>query len=1063
MSVLSPIWDYEMSPMIEVSESQLNRLSQDETYFDSFIGWMNTKLREGTATGKTVQWDATIPNLQPKPDNIVSRLVGESFYDQVTRLFSTQEANFVVQVSDEETTKKVEWLRQNIIPILSHLLNGNLERYYTVKRLEEAKKEVDKNPQVSSDEENMVKDLLGLIEKCDVQRKDVTEAEWQKAFGAIRIYKKKTPKVANLVHAFDVRLARGIKLRRVISAVENAVSKDVNISRKGDVLKMIQVIRRDFESGNLESIKHLDSKGSAIFTCDVIHRFSLSCADDGYYDIPKILQEINELLENNTEEELKYDLLFLLLDKLKKYADDKTIVYENLLDLFESSNDREFAKILKQDYVPKIQDLFTYSSFLVNNWQSFIEMIHIIRSKLESIEPSDSHFHFDKTADTTKSLQTLQDLQRLQRREIENNELEKRCSYNRLTSVFSIVDETIGATSLGGSFPERLRSIYFRLWGSLQHIVENDETDDRIFHQKTFEALGVLVRVIGSVTEKMQLSRNHDNADRLQTLNRTWGRISSAIDVYLELLKDDRQTLPVLLDNHVFQIDRANSLLPKLSNDIQDTISKLTFKIFYMQIFFESLCNSITALKNDLKKDLKKDLTLRTRSIGKRDRTTAKRNTQRLIDEIQYRERHISGEFKTDASYAAAFRIICDTIVRHTTWYLCVGSISDDGSNTQKRYNIDFRINDRRKAADEIHFERLPDIGNYVLYMKQFIDDNNRTRKTSAFKIDFFQMVYTQYLSSFHSIETGSGADVAFLTDQFVIAQEIEKVAKALKTESATPIIFEQVRSSLPYKQLVDQYSYDELVRSWSIEALSESDFLLLMNNARDFYNIVQIFYDSIFRKRGEKFENTTKSSLYDSLNISNLMSVVRLVTPDWYTDDMCEMMVKKMLFDTTARRTEKRDLIGDAKKFVKKIRRAGGTRNQELIAAKYIHEALKLIAKWTDEGGVIEEEYLRQFQQLHARVRQNARGLLDAVFGNDLEGLLAENRDYIIGKVGRSPEPKEYISKVSDILEKDYEIAPDLIRRKVESKLVQRETESSEPKLDDNAVKNIKIFKALQ
>ena len=1055
MSV-SPVWDYEKSPKIEVTKSQLDRLAQDETYFTSFIEWMNETLKDNTVTGDTtstttgkiIPLDSTIHNLQPRPDNVVSRLVGESFYDRMTQLFSTQESNFIVQVNDEETIKKVEWLRENVIPILSNLLNGNLERYSTVKRLQEADKEVDKAFPIDHErgnrrEENRaVKDVLKLIERYDVEAKDVSSEEWSKRYDAITDYKH-PKKVAALIRDFDVRLFRRMRMHEITTAIE-----DDTAGRRYAVIKeLIDNLMKEkvFAEDKFKSSKFMD-KETAIFACDVKYRFFLSCADnDDYYDIQKLLQRISDLLKNNnvSQKDIKKDLLSTLLKKLKKFADDKTIVYENLLDLFESSKDREFAKTLKEDYIPKIQDLFTYSSFLVSNWQSFVEMIHAIRSRLESINPSDSRLGFDIGSDSYKDLQTLQGLQTLQNEENRNNELEKRCSFNRLASIFSDIDNTIGATSVGGPLPDRLRGVYFRLWGSLQQVVKNDEVDGRIYCTKTYDALNDLVKDIQSATGGMLHSP--DAATKLQELNQIWDKVSSAINRYLQVLKADHQTLPVLLDNQVFQIDKANLLLPRPSADIRDNISRMTFKIYYMQIFFNSLFESATNLRKYLQ-------------AGKspKPKSVAKRDTQRLIDEIQYRERFISGEFNTNESYAAAFQIICDTVLRHATWYFCVGLVD----NTTERYNIDFRIYDPHGTSDKIEeIQRMPDLGNYVLYMKQFIDENNRTRKTTAFKVDFFQMVYTQFLSAFHLIETGlPGADgsVDFLTSLYHIALPVEKAAKALINDTGRAEAFKYVRSSSAYRQLLKHYSYDELVQSGSIEALAETDFLLLMDNARDFYNIVQIFYNSIFAKTGSRFQNTTKSSLYDNLIVSNLVSLVKSVTPDWHTDDMCEGLVRKMLLDTSDK-TEKRDFIGDAKRFIKKIRRAGGARNGPM-AKKYVSEAMEKIAKWIDGGGHLDAQYLEHFRLISAKVRQDETGLLNATLGHDAQGILGELRDDIVAKVksrlGSVPSPGDYLSVVSDILEEHYDVEADVVKKRIEIYRLD---------VDDKAVKDIYVFKAVQ
>ena len=706
---------------------------------------------------------------------------------------------------------------------------------------------------------------------------------------------------------------------------------------------------------------------------------------------------------------------------------------------------KSLPRKLKEDYIPKIQDLFAYSSFLVNNWQPFVEMIHMIRLKLESINPSAIQLSLDTVSGATTQLQTMRDLRTLRNEEMKSYELEKRCSFNRLAAVFSDIDNTIGATSLGGTLPERLRGIYFRLWGSLQQVVKNDEVDVRILCKTTSDALNKLVGEIESATNNM----NHlsDSADKLENLTRTWDEISSAINKYLNVVKDDHQTLPVLLDNQVFLIDKANLLLPQPSGDAQDIISRLTFKIYYMQLFFKSLCESVVSTKKDL----------RVVKTDRDDRSVAKRTTQRLIDEIQYRERYINGSFNTNASYAAAFRIICDTILRHITWYFCVGSINDQGV-AGNRYKIDFRIYEPHGTSDKLaEFERIPDIGNYILYMKQFIDENNRTRKTSTFKIDFFRMVYTQFLSNFHSIETGSGGKVQFLARLFVIDPTIEKAANLLIKDS-NALAFEEIRASSPYKQLVRQYSYDDLVRSWSIEALSETEFLLLMDHAKEFYGVVQVFYDALFdRNNGTTFQNTTKSSLLDSLVVSNLVSVVRSLTPDWHTIEMCETLVNKILLDTSGRTIEKRDFVGDAKKFIKNIARAGGSRDGDLMTEQYVCEALKNIARWVDNGGILDGAYLKHFQLMFAKVRQEGSHLINCMLGTGNEGVLPEVRGDVLDglklRLGSKPSPKNYLSVVSDVLIKEYKIAPDFVRQRIDS---------SDLDTDDEAVKAISMFKAL-
>ncbi len=717
------------------------------------------------AVGRTMHLGEVVPNLQSKPNNVLSRFVGNEesiftgqrvneIYNQVTQWFSSQEASFVIQISDEETTARVDWLRKNIMPVLLHLVNGNLEIYSYQKRLEEAHIEVDEVLKDETERSN-VKTLLELVQDFYVRGKEVNEEDWRQKYNEVPEYKdvskpsngknpknvKSLKKAESLISHFDARLFGRMKLREIIAAVESDI-ESMDYKRSTAKLhehSLVESVIDEFNKNNDISFEpsYCDKQGVALFECDKKTSFTISCVDSGHHDVPDILGIISKLYDitDDSLEEIKKDNLRLLLDRLRRLTDNKTVVYGNLFDLFDNSREKDFAKTLKNEFYPNIIDLNAYSSFLVSYWQTFVKMVHTIRLKLESINPSQySNLPKETDIDATKKLESLHDLETLQNLELKNVEFDKRCSYNRLAYVFSYIDDTVSATSLGGPFPERLRGMYFRVWGSLQHVVDNDEVDDRIFCKATVQGLNTLVKSVQTATS--QMSKNNtadDDSNRLQILYHVWNDISVAIDAYLLVLKDDRRTLPVLLDNHVFQIYKANSLLPRVSqvtldtldDDVHDTMSRLAFKIYYIQIFSESLCKTVERLRTDFKSSRIPPVI--------RNKPKMKHNAQRLVDEIQFRERNIKGSFATNASYAAAFRIICEAIVRHASWYFCVGPV---GSTDNNRYNIDFQVFDPEPDASssQVHIERLPDIGNYVLYMKQYVDENNRIRKTSALK-----------------------------------------------------------------------------------------------------------------------------------------------------------------------------------------------------------------------------------------------------------------------------------------------------------------------------------------
>ena len=618
---LSPVWDYKLSPKIEITKSQLDRLAQDETYLDSFLEWINDKLQvQGDMTTGTIRnLDGTVRKMQPRANNIVHRL-SDSIYNTVSQVFSTQKHKFVLQVDDGETARKVDCLRQNVIPILSTLLNGSLERYVTQKRLGEAYTEIEENipstDVVRTNENKDMKEILKLIEKYDVEGKDVMVEDWMEKYEKVTNYPKIPKKTVALVRAFDVRLLRRHRLRELIKAIETMDSQH-------SVSKKIEDLDKQFQNKDFEVERFYDKSGSAIFACDAKKEYSLSCADeDNFYNVTKILEKI-DIIQKTTEKslnELRKEVLSVLLQRLRKFADGKTVVYENLLDLFESSDQHEFARQLREEYIPIIHDMSDYSSFLVANWRSFVNLIHILRSKLETINPSTLQLSILKAG--TGIAKELEDIRN---EETRNSELEKRCSYNRLVTIFSDIDNTIGATSLGGPLSERLRNTYFRVWGSLQQVVNNDKVDARIFCDKTLEALKNLVEIVDS--SAMTIPRESDCAVKLLGLNSIWEQVSAAINEYSKVVKDDRQTLPVILDNQVFQIEKAHSLLPRSSDKIEDTVSNLTFKIYYMQIFFTSLYESAKTLRKHLKVD----------QTSKQKNPFAKANTRRIIDEIQYR------------------------------------------------------------------------------------------------------------------------------------------------------------------------------------------------------------------------------------------------------------------------------------------------------------------------------------------------------------------------------------------------------------------------------------------
>lgn len=320
--------------------------------------------------------------------------------------------------------------------------------------------------------------------------------------------------------------------------------------------------------------------------------------------------------------------------------------------------------------------------------------------------------------------------------------------------------------------------------------------------------------------------------------------------------------------------------------------------------------------------------------------------------------------FKGHEDFAAAHHVLCDTIIRHISWYFCVGP----ADKSEERYNIDFILHDARDRSRQFKiFDGLPDLKTYVVYMRQFIADSNRSRKTATFKVDFFKIIYTQILSNFHSITGGPNNDFQyFLSQHFQLAPTTEKTAITLLDGAASPADeLEQIRLTPAFRQLINQYSYDKLVQSWSIDALDLTDFNRLTREAKKFFDIVQQFYYAIFKKHAGTFANTTVSSLCRNLSISDLINVLKNIVPDWHTEEMCASMVWSMLNDESARTSPKRTIIKDVKTLIRKFGTAGGAKQDSILKRRYICASLAKISIWAEEGGRIDDQHRKHLDML--------------------------------------------------------------------------------------------------
>ena len=1021
----SPIWDFYKSPKIQLTKSQLDKLAHDDDYIESFLDWMNNILQEAHVAGTTVEFGEVQfpqPNFQPRTDNILSRLVGVSIYDQIAQFFSSARTNYIVQIYDADTVRRVEYLRNDIVPVLNTVLNGSLEESQTTKRLWEANEELKlKNSKLDESVIKGVKELLHLIQKANTQSENVDVAEWLKNYNNLGPGAQIPRKASALIDNFDLRLWRRGKMAKIVTFIKTQLAKDSLDSPS--ISKQIEELKAELATKSLENFSNpSEVNNEYIFECDAKFPLTLNCVSDLENDTTQLLQDIDLIQKLKGSESKSKDLLYQLMTKLEGIADGQVVVYKNLLQLFQSSKDTTFAQQLKLEHIPTLESLST-SSFLINNWQAIMKMFNLIRLKLDSINPSATKLNEIHNNDDI--------VEYVQLKAKRNNELDKRCCYNRLGAIFATIENAFGAAFFGQPFQDRLRKIYIDNWKLLQDVVSKNEIDTKVFGEYFISALEDLIENIQSTTEVLHTKINQkiEPVDRLQYLDEGWNTISNAILAYLGMLKDDRWTLPLLLDNHIFQIQKVHSLLPSPSDDLTDTLSKLSFKIYAMQIFFESLLKSAVTVRKNL-------AVTQSSNLGKNSSTGA---IKMLIDEIQYRERSISVPFRTHESYAAAHHVLCELIIRHLTWYFCAGSTD----NEEERYIIDFTMYHGSGTDSKITiFDRLPDVSGYVSYMRQFINDSNRDRKTTTFKTDFFKMMYTQILSNCHSIRAGDGSpDIEFRTDLFEIPPVVKMAATSLiHAEDTLEATFKQVRMSSAWKQLISQYEYDRLVETWSIDALTQTDFHQLMDQARAFFNVVQQYYFSIFKTRDNKFVHTSITSLCHNLSISSLANIVKAVVPDWYTEEMCTKIVWDILCDNSARTSRSRGLGKDIKVFWHNLKKAGGVRDKA-SNKKYVCSSLESIQTWVEEGGSMQAEYRKHLDLMFEKCRLSNAQLTDAVFGdkNAWDQLPIVIRDDLVDEIinqnGSAIQPDDFLYIIVRFLADNYDMEQNSVKRHIENR----------------------------
>lgn len=950
----SPVWDFQKSPKIEIAKSQLDRLVHDENYVEKFTDWINDVLQHNIL-GKTISSSEAIPSLVPRPDSVLSRLVGVSVFDQISQIFSSDETKYIVQINDEEVKLKVEALQNDAIPLLMTILNGNLNSFKVEKRLHEADAELQQD-NLSEQElvaNEHIKQLLQLIKKAAVNSESIDTQEWLKNYTALAGCQL-PQKTSVLIEDFDFRIWQRSMIDSIVTIIE-AQTNDRKEDETSMLSSRIQSVIEELAIKKPKSYVDLSRESPEyIFECDLKFPFALNCSDDVIADSALLLQDIKLMSQQKSTE--SKELMLELTKKLRSIADGKAVVYENLLQLFQSSKDTVFAQHLTKDIIPNLTSM-SYSSYIVNNWRSLTETLGMIRLKMESINPSSLKLHDVKTS--SDKIENMRN--KVQRR----NELEKRCCFNRLMTIFGFIESRFESDVIGLSIRERLHKLYFSHWKMLQDVIKTDEKgSSKIFCRKTILALQLLVSTIQGATEILHFSliQNRNTTEKLQSLSCTWVTISDAIISYLTVLEKDQQTLPLLLDNQIFQIHKAHALLPVASDNVTESLSKLSFKIYTMQLFFEDLLQSALNFQKNLKNS----------DSAKPDKKILDHTTEQIIDEIKYREKSLTIPLKRHENFIAAHHVLCDTIIRHISWYFCVGS-ADRG---EERYNIDFILYDTKNKSRQFKiFDNLPDLKTYVVYMRQFIAESNRSRKTATFKVDFFKMIYTQILSNFHSIASGipgpNNEFQEFLNQQFQLPSTTEKTASVILNGTVNPADeLEQIRLTPAFKQLINQYSYDKLVQSWSIDALDQTDFNRLTRDAKKFFDIVQQFYYAIFKKIGGAFTNTTIPSLCRNLSISDLVNLLKNIVPDWHTEEMCESVVWSMLNDESARTSLKRTIIKDVKTLFRKIRTAGGPRQETILEQRYVCASLEKIKRWADEGGSIDDQHREHLDLLSHKCR---------------------------------------------------------------------------------------------